>query len=145
MLIRETKYFYVLRAQFLSRRKVQRINCLTFLSQTLSQRTRLMEPSGAKCASRDNNSNVHITSQKRKNWRKRIKYIFQQCTLHLRKFPTIVRVWQNFSIEIRNVWSENISLFLSRKREMYPVSLNKGNASSVRVTRVHMSDVSINF
>jgi len=30
MLIRETKYFYVLRAQFLSRRKVQRINCLTF-------------------------------------------------------------------------------------------------------------------
>jgi len=68
MLIRETKYFYVLRAQFLSRRKVQRINCFTFLSQTLSQRTRLMEPSGAKCASRDNNSNVHITSpQKRKN------------------------------------------------------------------------------
>lgn len=43
---------------------VRRIACLI----SLSQRARLAEPSGAKCASRDNNSNVHIISQqKRKN------------------------------------------------------------------------------
>lgn len=39
--------------------------CLTSLSRTLSQRARSMESSGAKCASRDNNSNVHIISQQK--------------------------------------------------------------------------------